>query len=214
MDGTPAYPWAHEPSPLLVHACLPSRGRPHHDQPPYADPTPPTSTSGAWTICPCHCLANLPPHPTPRHNPGGRDRVCRGYPPRSPLPTHIQNMMGPATILNAPKCGSNALRPTCIWQNLLPKEALDESYSNLPVPSRTVDDMLTLVGLGLRKMPPGDTSHPTNTYPIALPRYGTRPSPHTTTGNISPNADERTPRAWRDSHVPLSRSQGSPNGIH
>ena len=65
----------------------------------------------------------------------------------SPLSAHVQNMMGPATILNAPKCGSDAHRPTGIWQNLLPKEALDEAYSNLPVPSMTVDDMLTHAGL-------------------------------------------------------------------
>ena len=65
-----------------------------------------------------------------------------------PLPAHVQNMMGPPTVLNAPKCGTEAHRPTRIWQNLLPKEALDEAYSNLPIPSRTVNDMLALAGLG------------------------------------------------------------------
>ena len=53
----------------------------------------------------------------------------------SPLPAHVQNMMGPPTVLNVPKCGLGSHRPTRIWQNLLPKEALDEAYSNLPVPS-------------------------------------------------------------------------------
>ena len=69
-------------------------------------------------------------------------------PLRSPLPAHVQNMMGPSTVLNAPKYGSGAHRPTHIWQNLLPKETLDEAYSNLPAPSRTVYDMLALAGLG------------------------------------------------------------------
>ena len=86
-------------------------------------------------------------------------------------------MMGPATILNAPKCGSGAHRPTCIWQNLIPKEMLEEAYSDLPKPSRIEDKMLTIAGLGSWQMPPGDVSHSTNTYPTALPRFGTRPSP-------------------------------------
>jgi hypothetical protein len=85
--------------------------------------------------------------------------------------------MGPATVLKAPNCGSGAHRPTRVWQSLLPKETLDEAYSNLPVPSSTVNDMLALAGLGSRQMPPGDTSHSTTTHPTALPRFGTRPSP-------------------------------------
>ena len=38
-------------------------------------------------------------------------------PDRSPLPAHILAVMGPSTVLNAPKCGSGAHRPTQIWQN-------------------------------------------------------------------------------------------------
>ena len=159
------------------HACLPNRCRPHHGQPPHASPTPPTSTHETGIISPRHCLTNLPPHPTPHHNPKGRDRVCLGHPPRSPLPVHVQNMMGPSTVLNDPKCGSGAHRPTRIWQNLLPKETLDEASSNLPVQSRTVDDMLALAGLGSWHMPPGDTSYSINKHPSALPRFGTRPKP-------------------------------------
>jgi len=44
-----------------------------------------------------------------------------------PLPEHVLNMMGPSTVLNAPKCRSGAHRPIRIWQNLLPKEELDEA---------------------------------------------------------------------------------------
>jgi len=36
-----------------------------------------------------------------------------------PLPAHVQNMMGPSTVLNALKCGSGAHRPIRVWQNLL-----------------------------------------------------------------------------------------------
>ena len=57
-------------------------------------------------------------------------------------------MMGPSTVLNALKCGSGAHRPTHVWQNLLPKEELDEAYSSMPEPSRTVNDILDLAGLG------------------------------------------------------------------
>jgi hypothetical protein len=72
----------------------------------------------------------------------------------SPLPAHIQDTMGLATVLNAPKCDSGAHRPTRVWQNLVPKETLDEAYSNLPVPSSKINDMLVLAGLGSWQMPP------------------------------------------------------------
>ena len=52
-------------------------------------------------------------------------------PVRSPLRTHVQQKMGLSAVLNAPKCGSGLHRPTHLWQNLLPKEKLDEAYSNL-----------------------------------------------------------------------------------
>jgi hypothetical protein len=84
-------------------------------------------------------------------------------------------MMGPSTVLNALKCGSGAHRPTRIWQNFLPLETLDEAYSNLPVLSRTVNDMLTLAGLGSWHMPPRDNLSSIITHPSALPRFGTRP---------------------------------------
>jgi hypothetical protein len=96
--------------------------------------------------------------------------------------------MRPATVLNAPKCGSGAHRPTCVWQNLLPKETLDEAYSNLPAPSSTVNEMLALAGLGSWHMPSGDTSHSTNTHPTALPRFGTRPSPQPQAASTQPQA--------------------------
>jgi hypothetical protein len=166
--------------PNLIHRGLPSRRRPRHDQPPHVGPTPPTSTQGAWTISPCHCLINLLPHPAPRHNPIERDIIFTWDTPLgSPLPAHVQNMIGPATVLNAPKCGSGAHRPTRIWQKLLPMETLDEAYSNLPVPSRTANDMLALAGLGSWHMPTGDTSNSTNTHPTSLPRFGTRLKPPT-----------------------------------
>ena len=51
--------------------------------------------------------------------------------------------------------------------------------------------MLTLAGLGSWQMPPGDTSHSTNTYLTALSRFGTRPrsqlqatSPHTPSNGL------------------------------
>jgi hypothetical protein len=77
-----------------------------------------------------------------------------GTPLGSPLPAHVQNVMGPSTVLNAPKCGSGGHHPTHIWQNLLPKETLDEAYSYRPIPTRTANDMLALAGLGSWHMPP------------------------------------------------------------
>ena len=52
----------------------------------------------------------------------------------SPLPAHVLSMMGSSTVLKALKCGSGAHCPTRIWQNLLPKEELDEAYSNMHDP--------------------------------------------------------------------------------
>ena len=66
----------------------------------------------------------------------------------------------------------------------LPKETLDEAYSNLPVSSRTVNDMLNLAGLGSWHMPPGDTSNSTNTPPSPLPRFGTRPKPQSRAASL------------------------------
>ena len=64
-------------------------------------------------------------------------------PVRSLLPTHIHTLMGPSTVLNAPKCGSGAHRPTHIWQNLLSKAAaLNAAYANLADPRLSVDDIL------------------------------------------------------------------------
>ena len=71
----------------------------------------------------------------------------------SPLPAHVLNIMGPSTVLNALKCGSGAHRPTRIWQNLLPKEELDEAYSNLSDPPHTINDILEHAGLDSWRMP-------------------------------------------------------------
>ena len=94
-----------------------------------------------------------------------------------PLPAHIIAMMGPSTVLNAPKCGSGAHRPTQIWQNLLPKATLDEAYANLTDPRLTIDDILEVAGLGKWQTPPRDASSTTGTPHTALPRFGTRPTP-------------------------------------
>ena len=71
----------------------------------------------------------------------------------SPLPAHVQNMTGPSTVINAPKCGSGAHRLTHLWQNLLPKEELAEAYSNLNDPPHTANEILDLAGLGSSQMP-------------------------------------------------------------
>ena len=94
----------------------------------------------------------------------------------SPLPTHVRQMMGPSTVLNAPKCGSEAHRPTHLWQNLLPTEELDEVYSNLNGPLHTVNEILDLAGLGAWTMPLGDTTISATNPPSVLPRLRTRPT--------------------------------------
>ena len=66
----------------------------------------------------------------------------------SPLPAHVKKMMGPSTVQYAPKCGSGTHRPTHLWQNLLPKEEMDEASSNLNYPPHMVNEMLNLAGLG------------------------------------------------------------------
>ena len=80
-------------------------------------------------------------------------------------------MMGPSTVINAPKCGSGAHRPTHLWQNLLPKEELDETYSNLKDPTHTVNEILDLAGLGSWKMPLGETTNSTATPPTHTQYY-------------------------------------------
>ncbi len=101
----------------------------------------------------------------------------RDTPVGSPLLAHVQSMMGPSTVLNAPKCGSGAHRPTHVWQNLLPKDKLDEAYSNLPNPSRTVNDNLDLARLEEWRMPTTDTPNSIANPTKALPRFGTRHTP-------------------------------------
>ena len=92
----------------------------------------------------------------------------------SPLPAHVLSMMGACTVLNAPKCGSGAHRPTCIWQNLLPKEELDEAYSYMHDPPHTVNEILALAGLGPWHLPSRDTTN-SNANPLtALPRFRKR----------------------------------------
>ncbi len=53
-----------------------------------------------------------------------------------------QALMGPSTVLKAPKCGSGAHRPTHIWQNLLPKEKLEEAYLHMSGLLRPINDIL------------------------------------------------------------------------
>jgi hypothetical protein len=59
----------------------------------------------------------------------------------------MQTLMGPSTILNAPKCGSWAHRPTHIWQNLLPREKLEAAYLQLSGLQRPINDILDQAGL-------------------------------------------------------------------
>ena len=87
-------------------------------------------------------------------------------------------MMGPSTVLNAPKCGSGAHRPTHLWQNLQSKEELNEAYSNLNDPPHTVDEILDLAGLGSWKMPLGDTANPPPGGRVAQPLVDDRAHPH------------------------------------
>jgi hypothetical protein len=95
----------------------------------------------------------------------------------SPLPAHVQQLMGPSTVLNAHKCGSGAHRPTHFWQNLLPKEELEEAYSNTTGPPHTVNEMLDHAGLSSWKRPLGDTTNSTANPPTILPRFRTGPTP-------------------------------------
>jgi len=94
-----------------------------------------------------------------------------------PLPAHVLSMMGASTVSNAPKCGSGAHCPIRIWQNILPKEKLNEAYSNLHDPPHTVNDILKLAGLGSWHMPSGDTTNSTANPSRALPRLRRRPTP-------------------------------------
>ena len=98
-------------------------------------------------------------------------------PVRSPLPAHIIAMAGPSTVLNAPKCGSGAHRPTRIWQNMLPKETLDDAYANLVDPRQTVDDILKSAGLRAWHTPTKDTLTTLGTPYTTLLRFGTGPTP-------------------------------------
>ena len=63
------------------------------------------------------------------------------------LSPQVHALMGPSTVLNAPKCGSGAHRPTHMWQNLLPKEELEEAYLQLSGLQRPINDILDHAGL-------------------------------------------------------------------
>jgi hypothetical protein len=63
------------------------------------------------------------------------------------LTPQVHALMGPLTVLNAPKCGSGAHRPTHIWQNLLPKGKLEEAYLQLSGLQRPINDILDHAGL-------------------------------------------------------------------
>jgi hypothetical protein len=142
--------------------------------PPNVDSTLATGTQGTRVTSPRRYLTNKPLHPAPRHNPRGRNWICMGRPRRIPTTRTCPKHDGALEVLNASKYGSGAHRPTHVWQNLLPKEELDEAYSNLTDPPRTVNDVLDLVGLGGWRMPTEDTPNSLVNPTKALPRFGTR----------------------------------------
>ena len=114
-------------------------------------------------------------------------------------------MMGASTVLIASKCGSGAHRPIRIWQNLLPKEELDQAYSNMHDPPHMVNDIVELAGLGSWHMPAGDTTNPTANPPRALPRLRTRPTTPPP-GGIGPVTNDIPFHESRDSPITLPRS--------
>jgi len=133
----------------------------------------------------------------------------------SPLPAHVQQMMGPSTFLNAPKCGSGAHHPTRLWQNLLPTEELEEAYATLNDLPHTVNELLDLAGFDSWHMPPGDTTKSTATPP---PSRNTTPLQNKThsclPGGIGLVINDKTPLERRNPQITLPRSQGNPHGFH
>jgi hypothetical protein len=103
--------------------------------------------------------------------------------------------MGPSTVLNAHKCGSGAHRPTHIWQNLLPKEKLEEAYLHLSGLQRPINDILDQAGLNCWRLPLLPyTLAPTANPHRALPRFSTRPP----SNQADRNQESPTGLLWKD----------------
>ena len=65
---------------------------------------------------------------------------------RSPLPPHVHSTMGPSIVPNASKCGSGAHRPSHLWRNFVTNSKLENAYTTLSNPPRTVDEILATNG--------------------------------------------------------------------
>jgi hypothetical protein len=89
--------------------------------------------------------------------------------------------MGTSTILNAPKCGSGAHRPTHLWQNFVTNSTLENAYNTLINTPRTVDDILATNGLGAWSTTDTTAGETSARLHITLPRFGTK----TATGPIN-----------------------------
>ena len=109
-----------------------------------------------------------------------------------PLPAQIKDIMGPSTVLDTPKLGSGAHRPTRIWQNLLPTAEIETAYAQLPENPHTINEILELAGIAAWRMPAEITSTNPAHPPKALPRFNPRQPPtlrmdtrHTSIGGLS-----------------------------
>jgi hypothetical protein len=122
-------------------------------------------------------------------------------------------MMGPSAVLNAPKLGSGAHRPSQIWQNLLPAAEIDTAYANLLDNPRTINEILDLAGIDSWRMPTESTSTAQINPPKALPHFRTRQTPplQMDTGQTSLNGLLLKDEALMP---PLPRGQRSPQGLH
>jgi hypothetical protein len=122
---------------------------------------------------------------------------------RTPLPIHVLYIMGPSTILHAPKCGSGAHhRPTQIWQNFLPQPELEATYKSHQVSYKTVDDILATAGL--EEWRTSRSTDPTvkEQARTMLPRFGTRAITPLRTADGSPPSRGLI---LYEEHKPLSR---------
>ena len=122
--------------------------------------------------------------------------------------------MGPSTILNAPKCGSGAHRPTHLWQNLLPKEELDEAYSNLIDPPHTHGQRHAklrwawLMANAPRRYHKLHHRSPHQTTPLWNKNHSSPPD------GTGPVTNDMFPLERRNPPVALPRSEGDLHGLH
>jgi hypothetical protein len=100
-----------------------------------------------------------------------------GHLPRTPLPSHVIDMMRPSKVLYAPNLGSGAHCPTRIWQNLLPTSEIKAAYAQLPKNPRTINEILDLAGIDSWRMPTESISTAKTNPPKAMPRFRTRQTP-------------------------------------